>query len=224
LHSPREKKVSVFLVAANRLLREALSRVLCNKGNFHVIDACAPEDALLDRISAAHPDVVLLEGENALAPNLRFVRELIRATPDVRIVLLGMAEDELTFLDAVRSGVCGYVLRDAAALDVLNAVRAAGDGEVFCPPRLCMALFRDYSRQAMRVPSAKMRVDFGLTRREQQLLPMIAQGMTNKEIAGTLNLAEQTIKNHIHRMLQRVGANDRLEVVELIRVQGAYVD
>ena len=53
---------------------------------------------------------------------------------------------------------------------------------------------------------------------------MIAQGMTNKEIAGTLNLAEQTIKNHIHRMLQRVGANDRLEVVELIRVQGAYVD
>ena len=103
-----------------------------------MIDACAPEDALLDRISAAHPDVVLLEGENALAPNLRFVRELIRATPDVRIVLLGMAEDELTFLDAVRSGVCGYVLRDAAALDVLNAVRAAGDGEVFCPPRLCM--------------------------------------------------------------------------------------
>ena len=76
----------------------------------------------------------------------------------------------------------------------------------------------------MHVPSAKMRMDFGLTRREQQLLPMIAQGMTNKEIACSLNLAEQTIKNHVHRMLQRVGATDRLEVVEIVRVQGAYVD
>lgn len=187
-------------------------------------DACAPQRDLLQRIGAAHPDVVLLEAENGVAPDLHFVRELIRATPEVRIVLLGMDENELTFLEAVRSGVCGYVLRDAAALDVLKAVRAAAQGEAFCPPRLCMALFRSYSRQAAHAPSAKMRMDFGLTRREQQLLPMIAQGMTNREIACTLNLAEQTIKNHIHRMLQRVGAADRLEAVELVRVQGAYVD
>lgn len=224
MHSQHESKVSVFLVAANRLLREALARVLHAKGNFHVIDACAPESGLLLRIGAAHPDVVLLEGENTLGSGLKFVRELIRETPDLRIVLLGMPDDELTFLDAVRSGACGYVLQDAAALDVVSAVRAAGNGETFCPPRLCMALFKSYARQAAHVPSAKMRMDFGLTRREQQLLPMIAQGMTNKEIACSLNLAEQTIKNHVHRMLQRVGATDRLEVVEIVRVQGAYVD
>lgn len=224
MHQQQEARVRVFLVAANRLLREALARVLHAKGNFHVIEACAPARDLLPRIGAAHPDVVLLEGENAQAPDLQFVRALLRDTPELKIVLLGMAEDEITFLGAVRSGVCGYVLQDAVALDVVSAVRAAGHGEAYCSPRLCMALFRSYSRQAMRVPSAKMRMDFGLTRREQQLLPMIAQGMTNKEIACTLNLAEQTIKNHIHRMLHRVGATDRLEAVELVRVQGAYVD
>jgi DNA-binding NarL/FixJ family response regulator len=224
LNSQHELRVSVFLVAANRLLREALARVLRTKGNFHIIEACSPEQDLLQRIGAAHPDVVLLEGENALAPDLRFVRELLREIPGLRIVLLGMAENELTFLDAVRSGVCGYVLQDAVALDVVSAVRAVAQGEAYCPPRLCMSLFRSYSKQAMRLPSAQVRMEFGFTRREQQLLPMIAQGMTNKEIACTLNLAEQTIKNHVHRMLQRVGATGRLEAVELVRVQGAYVD
>lgn len=220
----REQRVSVFLIAANRLFREALTRVLRTKGDFHIIEACAPEPGLQQRIDAARPRVVLLEGDRASEPDLRFVRELLQDIPDLRIVLIGMAEHELTFLDAVRAGVCGYVLQDAAAMDVVSAVRAASQDEAFCPPKLCLSLFRSYARQAIRMPSARMRMDLGLTRREQQLLPMIAHGMTNKEIASELNLCEQTVKNHVHRMLQRVGASDRLEAVELVRVQGIYVD
>jgi DNA-binding NarL/FixJ family response regulator len=222
--SSQETSLRVFLVAANRLLREALARVLRTRGNFHIVEACGPEPGLHARILASCPDVVLLEGERSSEPDLHFVRALLRESPSLRILLIGMADHELTFLDAIRAGVIGYLLQDAAATDVVGAVRAASQGEAVCPPQLCLALFRSYARQATRIPSARVRLDLGLTRREQQLIPMIAQGMTNKEIAMELHLSEQTVKNHVHRMLQRVGATGRLEAVELVRVQGAYLD
>jgi DNA-binding NarL/FixJ family response regulator len=223
LSSP-EVSVRVFLVAANRLLREALARVLRTRGNFHIVEACRPQQGLDAQILAACPDVVLLEGERPSEPDLRFVRSLLRESPELRVVLIAMADHEFTFLDAVRAGVTGYLLQDATAMDVVNAVRAASLGEAVCPPKLCLSLFRSFARQTMRVPSARMRLELGLTRREQQVLPMIAQGMTNKEIALQLHLSEQTVKNHVHRMLHRVGATDRLTAVELVRSQGAYLD
>jgi DNA-binding NarL/FixJ family response regulator len=116
------------------------------------------------------------------------------------------------------------VLRDASAMDVVNAVRAVSQGEAICPPSLTLALFRHFARSSSTASTTKMRLDFGLSRREQQMVPMIAQGLTNKEIACQLNIAEQTVKNHVHRMLRRVGVNDRLEALAVFRMQGAYLD
>lgn len=217
-------KVNVFLVAANRLVREALARVLRTKGDVQVVEACAPDETLLSKIVSVLPDVLLLEGESLTRSDLALVRDLLSRLPNLRVILIGMAEQERTFLEAVRAGVVGYVLQDASAMDIVSAVRAASQGEAVCPPRLCLALFRNFARETGRTPTVRMRMDLGLTRREQQLLPLIAQGMTNKEIASQLNLSEQTIKNHIHRMLQRLGASHRLEAVELVRVQGVYID
>jgi DNA-binding NarL/FixJ family response regulator len=221
---PQEVRVNVFLVAANRLLREALARVLRTKGDVQVVDACAPDATLPAKIAAALPDVLLFEGETSSKPDLAVVRDLLGRLPSLRVVLIGMAAQERTFLESVRAGVAGYVLQDASAMDIVSAVRAVSQGEAVCPPRLCMALFRHFARDTGKLPAVRMRMDLGLTRREQQLLPLIAQGMTNKEIASHFNLSEQTVKNHIHRMLQRVGASHRLEAVELVRVQGVYVD
>jgi two-component system, NarL family, response regulator DevR len=218
------ERVSVFLVAANRLLREALARVLRTKGDVHVVEACAPDGSLGARIITSSPDVLLLEGQTSPRSDLVIIRELLAQQPDLRVILIGMTGHERTFLEAVRAGVCGYVLQDASAMDIVSAVRAVSQGEAVCPPQLCLSLFRHFARDTGRIPAVRMRMDLGLTRREQQLLPLIAQGLTNKEIASQLHLSEQTIKNHIHRMLQRLGASHRLEAVELVRVQGVYID
>jgi DNA-binding NarL/FixJ family response regulator len=84
-----------------------------------------------------------------------------------------------------------------------------------------MALFERVANQKTHPPSFAIRHNLGLTRREQQLVQMISRGLTNKEIASQLNLSEQTVKNHIHRMLRKLGATDRLGAVELCRVPGA---
>ena len=124
-----------------------------------------------------------------------------------------------TFLRAVRDGVVGYMLKDASAMEIAAAVRCVVGSEAVCPPQLCLALFEHFAQQA-KVPSFHIKHTLGLTRREQQLVQLIGLGLTNKEIASQLNLSEQTVKNHVHRMLRKVGANDRLGVVELCRTQG----
>jgi DNA-binding NarL/FixJ family response regulator len=93
--------------------------------------------------------------------------------------------------------------------------------EAVCPPSLCRVLFDQVAAPQLEAPCLQARHPFGLTRREQQLVEMMGRGLTNKEIAMQLNLSDQTVKNHVHRVLQKVGAGDRLEAAELCR-SGPY--
>jgi DNA-binding NarL/FixJ family response regulator len=106
-------------------------------------------------------------------------------------------------------------------MEVAAAVRSVANGEGVCPPVLCLALFEELAKQKAQPTNFFVRHGLGLTRREQQLVHMISDGLTNKEIAGQLGLSEQTVKNHIHRMLRKLGASDRLSAVELCRLPGA---
>ncbi|MFY9531258.1 MAG: response regulator transcription factor, partial [Candidatus Acidiferrales bacterium] len=137
-----------------------------------------------------------------------------------KTVLIGMDKDSRLFLETVRRGVMGYLLKDASAVDVVAAVRTIAQGEVVCPPCLCRFLFEYVARQVTEMPSSRVRTQIGLTRREQQLVPLIARGFTNKEIAAHFNLSEQTVKNHIHNILHKVGVEDRLSVLHVYRAQG----
>jgi len=103
---------------------------------------------------------------------------------------------------------------------VAEAVRSAADSRAICPPELCQALFDYVAHQRASLPSFFIKQQFGLTRREQQLVEMISRGFTNKEIAVDLGLSEQTVKNHIHRVLRKFGVRDRLAAVEVCRTQG----
>jgi len=106
-------------------------------------------------------------------------------------------------------------------MEVAAAVRSVASDEAVCPPSLCLALFERVATQNTHPSNFVIRHNLGLTRREQQLVQMISHGLTNKEIASQLNLSEQTVKNHIHRILRKLGATDRLGAVELCRMPGA---
>ncbi len=216
-------KNSVFLLAGNRLLREALARILRTKAELSLAGVIPYSPQAIEQIAGSGCRILLVDSVATAVSDLQFVREAIRALPGLKVVLIDMHEDEETFLKAVRAGVVGYVLKDASAMDVIAAVHAVSQGKAVCPPRLGLALFQYVSREWTAVPNFRVKAHLGLTRRQQQLVPLIAQGLSNKEIASHLHLSEQTIKNHVHRMLQKVGVNDRLAVVEMVRGQGLVV-
>ncbi len=222
-HKVAGEKIRVFVAAENRLLREALARVLCKGGCIEVgaTDSTAPfhTDALVE----ANPDILLLTSRGSLDEDLAAIQEVRAAAPAVRILLIGMAKDEREFLQCVRAGISGYLLREASAAEVLQGVQAVSAGEAVCPGTLCAALFRYFESDAAGLPCVSGRRRLGLSRRELQLIPLIAQGLTNKEIANHFSLSEQTVKNHLYRMKHKIGAEDRLEIVQLYRTQGFLV-
>ncbi len=217
-----EQRPRVFVAAENRLLREALSRMLTRSGEIEVIagslgepahEAALPQDA----------EILLLSSKGKLDDDLAAIRRIRFAMPGILILLIDVAGDEANFLQCIRAGVRGYLPRDASSEDVVEAVRAVHEGQAVCPGALCAALFRYLEREATSFPSASVHQRLGLTRREQQLIPLIAEGMTNKEIANRFCLSEQTVKNHLYRMKQKVGAGDRLGIVQVCRTQGFMV-
>ena len=105
----------------------------------------------------------------------------------------------------------------------MKAVRAIHAGKAVCPGALAAVLFRHVEREATCFPSASVHQRMGLTRREQQLIPLMAEGLTNKEIANRFCLSEQTVKNHLYRMKQKIGADDRLGIVQMCRTRGFMV-
>ena len=121
---------------------------------------------------------------------------------------------------AVRSGVMGYLLKDASAAELVAAVRAVHRGEAVCPPQLCSRLFRFVAHIIEEMPVKRSAPRPDLTIRQQQLMVLVAKGLTNKEIASHLNLSEFTVRNHIHRILKQVDAGSRSEAVETIRAYG----
>lgn len=218
--SGAKRKPRVFVAAENRLLREALSRMLVKGGEIDVVgmdlaDPFRPEDLLEEET-----DILLLSSRGNRNEDLSAVRRVRTAAPTVQILMIGVTGDEAEFLQCVRAGVRGYLPKDASAEDVVEAVRGLQEGAAICPGTLCASLFRYMEREATSFPSASVRQQLGLTRREQQLIPLIAEGLTNKEIANRFCLSEQTVKNHLYRMKHKIGADDRLAIVQVCRTRG----
>jgi DNA-binding NarL/FixJ family response regulator len=211
----------VYLVAGNRLLRETLTRLLKKRGDCNVcgVSPCVPDTASL--IAASGADVLILDSIAGRMSDCAFISEIANQIPRIKVVLIDMDINPEIFLECVRAGALGYILRDASSAEILSGVHAVARGEAVCPAQLCLHLFRAFSRQWTAIPNARIKLDLGLTRRQQELIPLISQGLTNKEIASHLNLSEQTVKNHIHRIMRRMGSKDRLQVIDQARLSGA---
>ena len=134
-----------------------------------------------------------------------------------------MDEDPTTFLRSASLGICGYLPKDASAAEIIAAVRAVAQGEAACPPKLLMTLIQHVAQQARAQATAANQEEAAkcsFTNRQLELLDLVAQRLTNKEIAARLNLSEFTVKNHLRRIMRQVDAQSRSEAVNLIRASG----
>ena len=213
-----EEKAKVFIVCSNRLLRESIARILAKKTDFEIVAARAICSTTRNEIADSGADTVVLDSLEFYLDAPILSSETGGQSRLIRSVLVAMEDNHDHFLAAVRRGALGYVLQEASALDVVSAIRTVAEGEAVCPPRYFRVLFDHVAKQAAEFPNSRRRMQTGLTRREQQLIPLIGRGLSNKEIANHLGLSEQTVKNHIHRILRKVGVSDRLSVFEACQI------
>jgi DNA-binding NarL/FixJ family response regulator len=218
----REASICVYVAVQNRLLRETLVRLIVKSAGLQVAGASGCPETMAEKLGERRIDVLLADSVETLY-GMERIAELDEGMGETRIVLFGMDEDPDCFLKAVRLGVSGYLVKDASSAEITAAVKKAAKGEAVCPPGLCKRLFeyvaRDYPGRGAReerVNGAKA----SLTCRQRQLMALVAEGLTNKEIAAKLHLSEFTVKNHIHRIMKQVEAESRHEAVDAIRAEG----
>jgi DNA-binding NarL/FixJ family response regulator len=216
LHEP---PIRVFLLIGNRLLRNFLERFFRKRPDILVVGCNGETDCSAQVLLESECDVLVLDFLDAkwLPVNLRTRAGKLSA---MKSLLICMNADAEQFLAAVCAGATGYLLKEASAAEVATAVRAMARGETVCPAMLCALLFQYVSRMAASGVFSSPAGRPDLTLRQQQLVGLVAKGLTNKEIAGQLNLSEYTVRNHIHRIMKQVDAGSRSQAVDTILSHG----
>jgi DNA-binding NarL/FixJ family response regulator len=201
------------------MLREAMTSIFHKKSEFSVVGSIRYGTEAFGQAMASQCDILLADQASTTAFPNNFIGDLLRMVEARRAILFGMEDDREIFLQAVRSGVSGYLLGEASAEDMITAVRRVAAGEAICPPWLCHHLFQFVARttsEGSMILNQRLCMKLGLTARQQQLVALLARGFTNKEIAQSMRLSEFTVKNHVHRIMRQLNADSRYAAVQTV--------
>jgi two-component system, NarL family, nitrate/nitrite response regulator NarL len=205
---------TIFVITANRFFRESLIRLFRSDKGFRVMGASDSSPLLGTQGPRINPGIVVLRPEWD-DRSFQATRKIHEAAPRTKILMIGMEDDQDMFLRAVQAGAEGYLLRDASAKQILAAVHRLERNAVVCPQHLERALF-NLIADGSRINPPRPAPSYELTPREHQLTTLVAQGLANKEIAGRLNLSLQTVKNHVHSILQKTQLKNRSMITQLV--------
>ncbi|MFE5326025.1 response regulator [Embleya sp. NPDC056575] len=199
----------ILLADDHALVRRGVRLILDGEPDLAVVAEVDNGAEAVARLRTRDVDLAILDIAMPRMTGLQAARELARRQPDLRILLLTMYDNEQYFFEALRVGASGYVLKSVADRDLVEACHAAMRGESFIYPGAVTALVRDYlerARQGGRLPARL------ITNREEEVLKLVAEGHTSKEIADLLVISAKTVERHRANMLQKLGLRDRLEL------------
>jgi len=208
--------LSVLIVSEIRLYREGLAELLARRDSLCVTGTATQADEALHKACELNPQAVILD--QSLPEGLMLSRALAQVRPDIRVVALGVPESEESVLSFAEAGIAGYVPREGSVQDLVDAVERAVRGELQCSPQLAGAIIR---RLAWRAASGSDLPRGPLTARETEIVRLIDQGLSNKEIAVRLGIEVATVKNHVHNLLEKLRVRRRAEAAARIRSRDA---
>jgi DNA-binding NarL/FixJ family response regulator len=201
--------VRILLADDHGLVRAGLRRVLEAEPDLTVVAEAADGAEAVELARTSVPDLAVLDVSMPRMTGLQAAREISRRAPAMRILMLSMHDNEQYFFSALQAGASGYVLKSAADEDLVAAIRAAMRGEPFLYAGVASTLVRDFLdrlRRGERMPNAV------LTQREEEVVKLIAEGHSSKEIAATLVISVKTVERHRANILAKLGMRDRTEL------------
>ena len=201
--------IRVLLSDDHQLFRQGLRRLIESERDLQVVGEASDGLEVQRLFEELRPDVVLMDVSMPIVDGISAARELVRQWPDARIVMLSMHTQEGHLFQALQAGAVGYVLKSGGADQVLQAVRAAAQGEAVIAPALTDKVLTEFRRMANKVG---VEDELGqLSEVELQMLKLIASGLSNKEIAARMSFAESTVKNRLSVLFQKINVADRTQ-------------
>ena len=203
------------------LFRRGLTMLLSVEPDIQIIGEAGDGATAAALAAASSPDIVLMDVRMPKLSGIEAITAVRNAAPDARIVMLTVSDEEADLYEAIKGGASGYLLKDASTDEVAQAVRVVADGQSLISPSMAMKLLDEFKQMARtdRSQPATPR----LTERELEVLRLVAQGLNNREIARQLFISENTVKNHVRNLLEKLQLHSRMEAV-LYAVREKIVD
>lgn len=203
--------IRVLLADDHRILREGICALIEDQEDMEVIGEAEDGLETVKKVAQLQPDVVVMDIAMPLLNGLEATRQIHRDFPQVNVLILTMHENEEYIRQVLAAGALGYVLKDAAARDLLGAIRTVNQGEAILSPAITRLVIEDYLRWGDIQPED---TTDGLTPREREILQLIAEGYTNKEIADILTLSVKTVQSHRGNLMNKLDLHDRGELIK----------
>jgi DNA-binding NarL/FixJ family response regulator len=209
-------KIKVVIADDHRLVRDGLIKILEGCDDIQVVAEASNGLEALKKVSELVPDVILLDISMPKLSGMEVARRLKKESPNTRIVILTMHEEEEYSLKMIRAGVSGYLLKDSAAAEVINAIRSTHAGKAFFSPQISKMLAENYREIA---PGEEDPYD-RLNDREREILQLIAEGHPNKEIAEMLFISPKTVDNHRTNLMRKLNIHTTADLVRWATKKG----
>jgi DNA-binding NarL/FixJ family response regulator len=206
------KRILVLVIEDNRLVRDGLASLLGEHPDLKVVAAVATANTGLAQMRATHPDVVLVDAALGNGDSHRLVRDLRKEGPETRVIVMDLLPVQEDVIEFVRAGANGFIVKDATIDDFVTTIRSVSNGAGVVPQSLTGTLLSHIAEQAMNRKDPAVLQAVRMTKRERQITDLIAEGMSNKEIAQRLNIALYTVKSHVHNILEKLALHTRLQI------------
>lgn len=211
--------ISVAVIEDNRLVREGIASLLNNTKDFRVVAAASNGDPALLR--AANPDVVLLDVGLRDNDSLIFAGTMKSEFPNAKVIMMDLLPSHDDIVDFVNAGVSGFILKDATFEDLVHTIHAVLQGEHVLPPAMTSSLFSQIAKDAVMRGREGALDAVRMTPREREVIRLIGDGMSNKEIAAELNIATHTVKSHVRNVMEKLALHTRLQIAAFSHRAGA---
>ena len=206
------KKIRLLLIEDNRLLREGILEILKHHKDIAIIAASGDGKNLLPIIQKLKPNVVLLDLGLRSQNSLHIVEIVKKDFSQAKIIVMDLAPVQADILQYVKAGANGFILKDASLNDLLITIRTVAEGSTVLPPLLVDSLFSQIVDHAVREGKSKLKEAIRMTKREREVIGLLGEGMSNREIGQKIRVSTYTIKSHIHNIMEKLALHTRLEI------------
>ncbi len=210
-------KIRILLIEDNRLLRDGLTALI---NEFPGMTVSASSEGISDtllQIEAVQPHLVLMDFGLASDNSLEIVRTLKKEHPGIRIIGMGLVPTQADIMEFVQAGADGFILKNAAMEEVISTIRAVVAGGKLLPALMTGSLFIQVVEHALTKGKRNIKNAIRMTDREKEIIALIVDGMSNKQIAERLNIATFTVKSHVHNILEKLALHSRLQIANYSR-------
>lgn len=209
--------IRALIVDDHPVTRDGLRTALELSDEVSIVGEASTGEEAIDRVEQLTPDVVFMDVRMPGIGGIEATRKIRQVSPDTRVILFTVDESRNAISEAIQAGVSGYLLKDASAEELVDAAKHAIEGKAVIHPQLTRAFIEE-------VQLAEKRPDVApLSRRETEILQKVAYGATTKEVARDLDISPHTVKTHLERIFEKLGANDRAQAVA-IAIRGGIVE